>query len=239
VATDPRVVPLHLADVTFPERHPLAGSTGPVLGFAVIHAQGVLLFDSGVGTGNAEVDESYRPRVRPIEDALRDHDIAMADVTAIANSHLHFDHCGANTQFPGVPAYVQAAELDLAREPDYTVPEWVGFDVVRFTGLPRNEEVEIAPGAVLLATPGHTRGHQSLVLDTSDGPVVLAGQAVYSAAEWDGSTDPGDSGIPGAWDILAYSESVHRLRRLDPVRIYFAHDLLVWTTPGRHERPPQ
>src|SRR4051812_14201242 len=228
MAEDPRVIPFHLADVTFPHEHPLAGSTGPVLGFAVVHVDGVLLFDTGLGTGNADVDRYYRPRVRPIDDALREHGLSTGDVTAIANSHLHFDHCGANTRFPGVPAYVQAAELELAREPDYTIPEWVGQDVLRFTRLPRDEEVEVAPGAVLIATPGHTRGHQSLILDTTEGPVVLAGQAVYTLAEWEGSTDPKDSGAANAPDVLRYSESVHRLRRLDPVRMHFAHDLRVW-----------
>jgi glyoxylase-like metal-dependent hydrolase (beta-lactamase superfamily II) len=225
---DPRVVPLHLSDVTFPHGHPLAGSTGPVLGFAVVHDDGVLLFDTGVGTGHAEVDEYYRPRVRPIAEALREQGLSPGDVTAIANSHLHFDHVGANRAFPGLPAYAQARELELARNPDHTIVEWVGFDVLQFTAVPRDEEVEVATGAVLIATPGHTPGHQSLVLDTAEGPVVLAGQALYTAAEWEGSTDPRESGVPNAPDVLAYSESVHRLRRLDPVRMHFAHDPTVW-----------
>jgi glyoxylase-like metal-dependent hydrolase (beta-lactamase superfamily II) len=219
---------LHLADVSFPDGHPLAGRTGRVLGFAVRHDDGVLLFDTGVGTGDAEVEQYYRPRVTLLDDALRVHDIAAGDVTAIANSHLHFDHCGANTRFPGLTAYVQGAELEAARGPDYTVPGWVGFDALRFVELEGDTETEIAPGVVALPTPGHTPGHQSLVVATAAGPVVLAGQAVYSAAEWKGSTDPADSGVPGAPDVLAYSESVHRLRRIDPIRVHFAHDLVAW-----------
>jgi hypothetical protein len=100
MAEDPRVIPLHLADISFPDGHPRAGSTGPVLGFAVVHAEGVLLFDTGVGTGHAEVEAYYRPRVRPIEDALADHGLSIADVTAIANSHLHFDHCRRTSRPP-------------------------------------------------------------------------------------------------------------------------------------------
>jgi len=229
MSTPPRIVPLHLADVTFPDGHPQAGLTGPVLGFAVQHDEGVLLFDTGVGTGHPEIERYYRPRVTPLEDALRANGMTMADVTAIANSHLHFDHCGSNTLFAGLPAYVQAAELRAAREPDHTVPEWVGFDVLRFAELEGDAESEIAPDVVAIATPGHTRGHQSLVVDTAEGPVVLAGQAVYTAAEWHGSTAPADSGVNGARDVLAYSESVHRLRRIGPVRVHFAHDLQAWS----------
>jgi N-acyl homoserine lactone hydrolase len=228
VTSEPVVIPLHLADVTFPEGHPLAGGTGPVLGFAVRHADGVLLFDTGVGAGHAEVDRYYRPRLTPLEDALRTHGLTTADVTAIANSHLHFDHCGGNTRFPGLMAYVQASELDAARQEDYTVPEWIGHGALRFVPLEGDAETEVAPGVVLVATPGHTPGHQSCVVATAEGPVVLAGQAVYTRAEWEGSTDPTDSGAANAPDVLAYSESVRRIRRLDPVRMHFAHDLTVW-----------
>jgi glyoxylase-like metal-dependent hydrolase (beta-lactamase superfamily II) len=228
----PVVVPLHLADVSFPEGHPLAGGTGPVLGFAVRHHDGVLLFDTGVGVGHAEVERFYRPRVTPLDDALAANGLAMAEVTAIANSHLHFDHCGGNTRFPGLMGYVQAAELEAARQEDYTVQEWIGHGELRFVPLEADAETEVASGVVLVATPGHTRGHQSCVVATAAGPVVLAGQAVYGADEWNGSTDPRDSGVPGAHDVLAYSESVHRLRRMDPIRVHFAHDLSVWEPPG-------
>ncbi|MFL5799985.1 MAG: N-acyl homoserine lactonase family protein [Actinomycetota bacterium] len=225
---EPRVIPLHLADVSFPDGHPQAGGTGPVLGFAVHHEEGVLLFDTGVGTGHPEVERYYRPRVTPLEDALAANGLSAADVTAIANSHLHFDHCGGNALFARRPAYVRAAELQASRQPDYTVPEWVGFDTVQFVELDGDGETEVAPGLVLVPTPGHTGGHQSLVVATEAGPVVVAGQAVYTVAEWEGSTDPTDSGVIGAADVLAYSESVRRLRRLEPVRIHFAHDLEAW-----------
>jgi N-acyl homoserine lactone hydrolase len=229
---DPQVIPLHLADVSFPEGHPQAGGSGPVLGFAVRHDAGVLLFDTGVGTGHPDVERHYRPRVIPLEDALRAHGLSPDDVTEVANSHLHFDQCGHNGLFPGRTVYVQASELRAAREADYTVPEWVGFGVVEFVELDGDEETEVTSGLVLVPTPGHTPGHQSLVMTTAVGPVLLAGQAVDSAAEWEGSTDPRHSGVLGAPDVLAYSESVRRLRRLEPVRVHFAHDHQVWERPS-------
>jgi len=77
-------------------------------------------------------------------------------------------------------------------------------------------------------TPGHTAGHQSLVLEASDGTVVLAGQALRSPAEWDGAVTPELSGAPGATDPR-YAASVELLRALDPIRVHFAHDAAVWT----------
>jgi hypothetical protein len=66
------------------------------------------------------------------------------------------------------------------------------------------------------------------VLDTADGTVVLAGQAVQSQAEWDGGTDEAVSGLAGAPDPAAYERSVARLRSFDPVRVHFAHDAAIW-----------
>jgi len=231
VTEDPVVVPLHLAEVSFPEGHPLAGGAGSVLGFAVRHAGGVLLFDTGVGTGNDEVDRYYAPRIRPLDQVLASNGIAMSDVTAIANSHLHFDHCGGNTRFEGIPAYVRATELRAAREEDYTVPAWVGRGVLRFVKLDDHDETEVGPGVVLVGTPGHTPGHQSCVVRTSAGNVVLAGQAVYSRAEWEGSTDPAESGAASAPDIPAYAESIRHLHRHEPIRVHFAPDPAVWNRP--------
>jgi N-acyl homoserine lactone hydrolase len=81
----------------------------------------VLLFDTGVGTGSAEVEALFSPRVTPIEDALAAHGISMADVTAVANCHLHLDHAGQNARFAGLPILVQAREWAMVHEPGYTV----------------------------------------------------------------------------------------------------------------------
>jgi len=121
-------VPLHLADVTFPDWHPLHDGTGAVLAFALRHPTGLLLFETGIGTGNQFIDDLYQVQQRAIDAALAAHGHDVNEVRLIVNSHLHFDHCGNNSRFPGVPIYVQAAEYQATREPYYTVPEWVDFD---------------------------------------------------------------------------------------------------------------
>ena len=87
-----------------------------------------------------------------------------------------------------MPIFVQRAEWAKVHEPDYTVAEWI--DVPGLTYELLDGEIEVAPGLRLIPTPGHTAGHQSLVLDAADGTVVLAGQAVQSRAEWEGATEP-------------------------------------------------
>jgi N-acyl homoserine lactone hydrolase len=111
-------------------------------------------------------------------------------------------------------------------EPDYTIAEWI--DVPGLTYELVGGEIAVAPGLRLIPTPGHSPGHQSLAVATSEGTVVFAGQAVRSSAEWGGASGQESSGYPNAPDQDAYARSVARLRALDPVRVYFAHDPAIW-----------
>jgi glyoxylase-like metal-dependent hydrolase (beta-lactamase superfamily II) len=148
----------------------------------VVHTGGVFLFDNGAGFGNDEIQERFGPRVRRLEEALGSVGITLADVTGAANCHLHFDHAGQNGRLTGLPIFVQRAEWEMVHQPDYTVAEWIDVPGLDYEVL--DGETEVAPGLRLVPSPGHTAGHQSLVIDTPDGPVVLAGQAVRSRSEW-------------------------------------------------------
>jgi N-acyl homoserine lactone hydrolase len=227
--TEVRVIPFLVSELRLPpgEQALLGREWWPSYAHAVVHRDGIFLFDNGVGFGNTEVEERFSPRVTPIEEALAEHGIALSDVTGIANCHLHFDHSGQNARLPkGVPIFVQRAEWAKVHDPDYTIAEWI--DVPGLAYEPLEGETEVGPGLRLVPTPGHTAGHQSLVADAPEGSVVLAGQAVQSRAEWEGATGSAASGEPNAPDREAYARSVERLRALDPIRVHFAHDAAVW-----------
>ncbi|HKN81134.1 MAG TPA: MBL fold metallo-hydrolase, partial [Actinomycetota bacterium] len=215
--TDARVVPFMVSELRLPpdEQELLAREWWPSYAHAVIHRDGVFLFDNGAGFGNAEVETMFTPRVTAIEAALADQGIEFADVTGAANCHLHFDHSGQNVRLPGIPIFVQRAEWAMVHEPDYTVPEWIDAPGLTYEVI--EGETEVAPGLRVIPTPGHTAGHQSLVVDAPEGPIVLAGQAVQSRLEWEGAAEPNASGASTARDP-AYPNSVDRLRALDPVR---------------------
>lgn len=226
--TDVAVIPFLVSEVRLPahEQDLLGREWWPSYAHAVIHRDGVFLFDNGAGIGNAEIDAAYTPRVKPIEVALAEHGVALADVTGIANCHLHFDHAGQNVRLPrDIPIFVQRQEWAKVREPDYTVPEWIDVPDLRYEVL--DGETVVGPGLRLVPTPGHTPGHQSLVIDGPEGTIVLAGQALQSRLEWEGADDPAASGAGGATHP-GYATSVARLRALDPIRVHFAHDPSVW-----------
>src|SRR5438045_7347648 len=177
------VLPLHLADITFPDWHPLRGQTGQVLAFALRHPTGLILFETGIGSDSQLIDDLYDINRRDIDAELDAHGHCVDDVRLIVNSHLHFDHCGNNRRFPGVPIYVQAAEYQAAHEPHYTVPEWIDFDAAEYVVVDGDRRV--AHGVRVLSTPGHSPGHQSVVVDAAHGLVALAGEAINYKIEHD------------------------------------------------------
>ncbi|MDX6309193.1 MAG: N-acyl homoserine lactone hydrolase [Nocardioidaceae bacterium] len=199
----------------------------PCLGYLVTHPAGVLLFDTGMG-GSREIDDHYRPRRRGVAEALAAVGSRVDAVTLVANCHLHFDHCGGNPMLAGLPVFTQTVELADARgTEDYTLPELIEAPGIRYEEL--SGETEVLPGLTLMPTPGHTAGHQSLVVRRGDGTVIVAGQSHPGASAYSAEVlawrvhragDRRPLPVPPEW--------VDRLMRLDPARVVFAHDHAVW-----------
>jgi N-acyl homoserine lactone hydrolase len=167
---DDTVITAHLA-ATFADL--------PVYVYTIEHADGVVLVDTGMIDSTPELDEEGAPVPMP-ENIPR-------DVVCVINTHLHFDHCGGNRLFPGVPIHVQRLELQAPHDP----PEWVDFPGATY--VEHDGEAEVIPGIRLLPTPGHTPGHQSVLVDTPDGLVVIGGDVAYTFHEL-AAARPRDSG---------------------------------------------
>jgi glyoxylase-like metal-dependent hydrolase (beta-lactamase superfamily II) len=233
---------LNLGHYTMPPASRLAGQKIVACAYLVRYDGGVLLFDTGLGSGHPQADREFGPMVRePLRPALAAAGLQGAEVTAVANCHLHLDHCGNNPLFPGTPIFVQQRELDALPELDYVLPELIDFDGALLAV--HDGEADVAPGLRIVPTPGHTPGHQSLLVDTSRGRILLAGQAFDSASDYGRAQfsldvaaagdapqsagpaelrDPAEPRDPAGPDWLA------ELGGLDVRRVLFAHDLLAW-----------
>ncbi|MEV6973130.1 N-acyl homoserine lactonase family protein [Kitasatospora sp. NPDC093806] len=209
----------------------------PALAYLVRRPEGLLLFDTGLGEGDPGTDAHYRPVRRPLRTALAAAGVAPDDIDLVVNCHLHFDHCGGNPLLAGVPVLVQAAELAAARAGDYTIDALVDFPGARYRELAG--ETEVWPGVRVVPTPGHTAGHQSLVVTDdrgdggnggSGGAVVLAGQAYDFASEYGSAVlarRAAREGVVGA-PLPPYPAWLDRLAEFAPRRVLFAHDHAVW-----------
>jgi N-acyl homoserine lactone hydrolase len=199
----------------------------PVFAYLVRRPEGLILFDTGIGEVDRETEAHYRPRRRSLQEALRLYGVDRAEVDVVVNCHLHFDHCGGNPQFAGKPILIQRAELETARAGMYTIDELVDFRGVRYEQL--DGEAEIWPGVWIIPTPGHSEGHQSLVVMQRDGTLVLAGQAHDFASEF-ASAEMGRRAIfDGMAEPLPdFRPWLGRLLDFAPRRVVFAHDAAVW-----------
>lgn len=149
----------------------------PVYVHTIEHTDGVVLVDTGMIDSTPELDDEGAPVPMP-ENIPR-------DVVCVINTHLHFDHCGGNRLFPGVPIHVQQLELQTAHHPR----EWVEFPGATY--VEHDGEAEVLPGVRLLPTPGHTPGHQSVLIDTPDGLVVIGGDVAYTLEELESGATEG------------------------------------------------
>jgi N-acyl homoserine lactone hydrolase len=104
--------PVHFCDVTVQHER------WPVFGWLIERPEGNVLVDTGMVDSTPELDAEWGPVLRPWPD--------LGTVVAVINTHLHFDHCGGNRRFAGIPTYVQRAELEAAVARDYLV-EWARF----------------------------------------------------------------------------------------------------------------
>jgi N-acyl homoserine lactone hydrolase len=186
---------LHLADVLFQE------SWWPVNAWLVSGGHGLVLVDTGVVETTPDLDAEWPTRLHSWPE--------LGEVSAVVNTHLHFDHCGGNRLFPAVPIYVQRAEYEAVAEPDYVV-DWVHAPSLQYELV--DGDAELVPGISALFTPGHSPGHQAIVVETDEGVVVLAGDATY---------DLGDLAAGG-------SSAVDRIRSLSPRRVYISHAAEPW-----------
>ncbi len=178
-----------------------AGETRmPVPCYLVAHPRGTLMWDLGVipddtveaspGGATAPVNPVVQAVVRrTLRSQLSQLGYRPADITFVAFSHAHIDHTANANQFTASTWLARAAERDFMWEPNnarvrpafYTT--WTG--VTPAAVITADEHDVFGDGQVVIkSAPGHTPGHQVLVLRlASTGRVMLAGDLYHYPPE--------------------------------------------------------
>src|SRR5215472_15981410 len=174
---------------------------------------------------------------QPLEEALAAAGIDVADIHAVAVSHLHNDHAGGLKHFAGrVPVHVQRAELTYglsgSAEPEANDIFRIDFDDPRIDWRVADGDGEIAPGVTAVVTAGHTPGHQSFVVSLDSraggGGFVFAFDAADLSENIEREVSVG-SRIGASAEHCA--EQIRKLKRIAAVRGYRlvpGHDPVVW-----------
>jgi len=195
--------------------------------YLIKHAQGWMLWDTGLADAIAAMPEGQRPpdprmthwrRPKTLAATLDELGVKPADIKYMAVSHTHPDHVGNVELFPHTMLLVQKAEY-----------EWPGPSGPRFkaehpvTKLEGDRDVFGDGSVTILSTPGHTPGHQSLLVKLpKTGAVVLSGDAVHFKDNWENRRVP--EGNVSKEQTLASMQRIADIMAKEHAQLWINHD---------------
>jgi len=211
----------------------------PYFFYLVRHEKGNVLFDSGAHPSLAtdprarlgDEADNWEIKMGP-EDGVLDHlgkvGLGPGDISHVIHSHLHYDHAGGIEFFPDTPIVVQRDELAFAHDPPvYQAGLYVkaDFDVpgVRWLEVDGEHDLFGDGKLVLIPTPGHSKGHQSLVVKLESRTVILLADAAYLVEKMRARALPAVVWSPD--HMVASWERIEALERELGADLVATHDL--------------
>jgi N-acyl homoserine lactone hydrolase len=183
-----------------------------------------IIIDTGIG----ELPEKYRKfhtvKRKPNEvlrAQLQRYNLKPRDIDVVINTHLHFDHCGNNKDFTNAKFYVHADELRYAYAPDrFQRASYIqDFFDVNVEYVPIHGSHRITEDVRITATPGHSIGHQSVVIRKDEKNYVYCGDAAPLRENLERRNIPG---------VLYRSDqalqSIDKLRSIENAVYIYSHD---------------
>ena len=196
--------------------------------YLIKHSQGWFLWDTGIPDAVAAMPNGLAPadpkavtwkRPKTLASQLEQLGVKPDDIKAMGVSHTHPDHIGNVEMFPQALLYVQKAEYNWPganNKPRFKPEHPVSL-------LEGDKDVFGDGSVVILSTPGHTPGHQSLQVKLpKTGEVVLSGDAVHFKGNWD------NRGVPAMnfnkEQTLASMERLSGVVNRDKAQLWINHD---------------
>ncbi len=213
--------------------------SSPSIGFLLRSGDQAVLVDTGPGDPITEHHSSHTQFTRTTQQAptaaLEAAGVRPEDLNTVVLTHLHYDHSYNLGLFPNASILVQAEELRAAVDPigsqkstyefgiSGLMPPWMAVtDRLRIV----RGDTELLPGIQLLHLPGHTPGMQGVLVETTQGPHLIASDLIslYESL----GTGPHDALMPGIHtDLAACERSIERIYSLESTVIP-SHDWKVF-----------
>jgi N-acyl homoserine lactone hydrolase len=162
--------------------------------FLVMHPKGILLFDTGltdaqVGRPIYENKMGYEGQLKTVtlKGELANIGVTAPMITYLAISHSHWDHVGNANDYAGSTWLARKAEYDVMFGPNANAlvrKSYAALATAKTQYIEGDHDVFGDGSVVLLFTPGHTPGHQSLYVKLArTGGVVVSGDLYHYSAE--------------------------------------------------------
>ena len=222
----------------------------PVVMFIIDHPKGLVVFDTGnnvaISDGNctSHWNEGFCGLLQPsqtrddvIDKILERVGFSVGDVKIVITSHSHLDHIGNIEMFPDAIHVIQKKELYQAWWPEKFqrggAHVMADYDDARdFTYFELDGDYDLFGdgSVVVISTPGHTLGHQSVKVRMNDtGTVILTQDAVWIKENLEGHP----AGLN--YSILDYTNSVNRIkmiRDIENAQIWMGHSMEQYEAMG-------
>lgn len=161
--------------------------------------------------------------------------LTIHDVDLLISTHFDFDHCGRHDAFAGsgITSLVQREHMETVRgDGRYDAALWdipgINYELV-------DGDLEIEPGLRLIASSGHSFGHQSVFVETVDGPVLLAIDAIAFPDQLTFTEFPSVYPDPAA--ALASRDKLVALAAATGADLIMGHNDVQWATLPKSPAP--
>ncbi len=196
--------------------------------YLIKHSQGWFLWDTGIPDGVAAMPDGLKPadpkavtwkRPKTLASQLDALGVKPDDIKGMAISHSHGDHIGNVEMFPNTMLYVQKAEYQWPA--DNNKPRFKAEHPV--TLLEGDRDVFGDGSLTILSTPGHTPGHQSLLVKLpKTGAVILSGDAAHFKDNWDNRRVPVNN--VNAEATVSSMQKLAEIQKKDNAQLWINHD---------------
>src|SRR5580692_10271664 len=194
--------------------------------YLIHHAQGWFLWDTGITDAVAAMPDGLKgqnggpdwKRSKTLAGQLEQLGVKPSDIKGVGISHTHPDHIGNVELFPQAMLYVQKAEYDWpgANGTPRFAPD---HPVIKLDG---DRDVFGDGSVVIISTPGHTPGHQSLLVRLPKTGAVVLSDAVHFQTSFEHRYVPDNN-----WSKQASLQSMDKIAAIiakEHAQLWINHD---------------
>jgi glyoxylase-like metal-dependent hydrolase (beta-lactamase superfamily II) len=166
----------------------------PMHGYLILGGEAPIVVDTGFRNDDVMARIGFDPDLRAendIEAQLARYGVAIEEVGAVIQTHLHVDHAGQTDRFPmTTPIVVNRTEMEFAasglqglgyapEDLKHMIDRTHTPNAVRWLDLELTGPVNVAPGVRCEFAGGHTEGSLVVYVDTGDGEAAICGDILY------------------------------------------------------------